>query len=91
MRIALLGCSLDPRDCAPDEEIAEVSFNVIMSKTTPDVMASSKNDLLSFSFDTRHFYYLDPGHVSEENIFLSQSVLKMQTESWDSFEVMEYE
>ena len=50
--IKLFGCDLDPKDCANDEEIANVRFNIIFEETTPNIMAKDREGLLMKSADT---------------------------------------
>ena len=60
--IKLFGCDLDPQDCANDEEISKIIFNIVLEETTPNIMAKDREGLLMKSPDTRHFFYLNPMH-----------------------------
>ena len=62
-----------------------------MSEATPNFMAETRESTVSYTNDMHHFFYLDPDHTLEENVFFGASSLRMKHHYWDIFEFTEYE
>ena len=52
INIKLVGCDLDRKHCANDEEISKIRFNIVLEETTPNIMAKDREGLLMKSPDT---------------------------------------
>ena len=91
VKIELNGCKLEPSECATDEEIATKTFDVIMSDATPDVSATTRQNTINYTFDRKHYFYLDPNYTLQENVFFETSTLRMRQSSLDIFVFTEYE
>ena len=57
-----------------------------MLNATPNILAEDALEIVDYSEDTKHFYFLDPSHAKSENIFFMDSTINFVGNQWDFFE-----
>ena len=60
-----------------------------MLNATPNILGEDAFEIVDYSEDTKHFYYLDPSHAKDENIFFMDSSINFNNNGWDIFEFTE--
>ena len=46
--------------------------------------------MIQYVLDWKHYYYLDPTHSRETNIYFAEAILNLKDKWWDFFEFTEY-
>ena len=54
VKIALMGCELES-GCMEEEKIAKQTFELIMIKTSPNILGEQKSEMIEHIHDARHY------------------------------------
>ena len=86
-KIQILGCQAEP--CKPKEEIAKKRISFAMIKTSTNTFAKNYEDLVEYSTDVTHDYFLDPTHGQTINMYFIESQMGIKDNQWDLLDVYE--
>ena len=91
VKMRLHGCDNSNIDveCASDLEVSQTTFNFAMLSAIPNILAADHTEIVSYSADLTHFYYLDPTHALDVNVFFLESTINLKDNVWDFFEYSE--
>ena len=60
-----------------------------MLNAIPNILAEDSLEIVDYYEDTSHFFYLDPAHAKNENIFFMDSTISFNNNELDFFEFTE--
>ena len=57
----------------------------------PNILGTSREEIIRYDQDLKHFYYLDPTHGQQTNIFFMESTISTKDNIFDIYELSEQE
>ena len=93
VRVEYAGCSLENPEvnCADDDELANMSVNLVTLNSQPNIFGQTDNEIIQFVLDFKHFFYLNPTTTQNVNIFYQNAAVSLIKHWWDFLEATEYE
>ena len=61
-KIAIEGCNLGSSMCANDTVVSNTALNFVMLKQAPNILGQTRDEMIQYVLDWKHYYYLDPTH-----------------------------
>ena len=60
-----------------------------MLKAFPSILGEDRSQVVAYQQDLTHYYFLDPTHIQETNIFFMENTIRLKDNVWDFLELGE--